>query len=84
MKKGLIITSILLIIPICLAIFIYIKKNNDHTIILEKIDGENKKIEQVEKTKMEELDKVMEENKDKIERLKKIEEWNKEITSYLE
>jgi len=84
MKKGLVITSILLVILICLSLFIYFKKSNDQVVILEKIEGENKKIEKIEKEKMDELNKVMEENKDKVERLEKILEWNKEISSYLE
>ena len=84
MKKGLIITSIILLIAIGISTYIYFKKSNDRTIILEKIEGETKKIEKVEKEKMEELDRVMEGKQDKIERLNKIEEWNKEITSYLE
>ena len=84
MKKGLIITSILLLVLICLSIFIYFKKSNDHTIILEKIDGENKKIEKVQQEKMDELNSVIEANKEKVERLEKIEKWNEEISSYLE
>ena len=84
MKKGLIITSIILIIPICLSIYFYFEKSNEQVVILEKIEGENKKIEKIEKAKMDELNKVMEENKDKVERLEKIEKWNKEISSYLD
>ena len=84
MKKGLIITSILLLIPICLLTYIYFKKSNNYTVVIKEIDGENKKIIEVEKKKMDELNKVMEENKDKVEKLEKIEKWNKEIISYLE
>ncbi len=84
MKKGLIITIILLGIMIIFSSVILYKRYQDNKIIDGNNIKEEVKVSSLRKEKEKELERVIEENKDKIERYKKIESWNEEIIEYLE
>ena len=82
MKKFLLTTSFLLIIPIfALSIMIYNKHRRTNIIIDDTREVE---IARRQSLKEQELGKLKETKKDEIERYNKVKGWNEEITLYLD
>ena len=82
MKKVLLITSFILLIPIILVSILFYKKTNRVNVVIDNTNQIKLIKEQEEKEK--ELAEIKEANKDLIERYEKVKKWNEEITYYFD
>ena len=82
MKKFLLTTSFLLIIPILVLSIMFYRKYNKTNIVID--DTKELEIIKEQNIKEQELEELKETKKKEIERYNKVKGWNEEITSYLD
>ena len=82
MKKFLLTTSFLLIIPILVLSIMLYRKYNKTNIVID--DTKELEIIKEQNIKEQELEELKETKKKEIERYNKVKGWNEEITSYLD
>lgn len=82
MKKFLLTTSFLLIIPILVLSIMFYRKYNKTNIVIN--DTKELEIIKEQNIKEQELEELKETKKKEIERYNKVKGWNEEITSYLD
>lgn len=82
MKKFLLTTSFLLIIPILALSIMFYRKYNKTNIVID--DTKELEIIKEQNIKEQELEELKETKKKEIERYNKVKGWNEEITSYLD
>ena len=82
MKKVLLITSFILLIPIILVSILFYKKTNRVNVVIDNTKQIKLIKEQEEKEK--ELAELKDANKDLVNRYEKVKKWNEEITYYFD
>ncbi len=82
MKKVLLITSFILLIPIILVSILFYKKANRVNVVIDNTKQIKLIKEQEEKEK--ELAELKDANKDLVNRYEKVKKWNEEITYYFD
>ncbi len=82
MKKVLLITSFILIIPIILISIMFYNKAHKTNVIVDN----SKEIKLLEEyaIKEKELENIKEANQEKIKKYEKVKSWNEEITYYFD